>query len=919
MIFLGVLTTLGLLLGAVFGWVALFKIATLRNDFNSLKRQLESGAARPAHPNSSQARAATSAQPARRDETGPAATADNSQQPDLSLAKTATTPQRESKPSLNVWRDAEFDDVANTNVPDTRKSATAFTDNTGSGITTPVAAAGPTWVDHLKDQWMAWLGGICVGLSGIFLVRYSIEQGYLGPTARIALALLTGMVLHTFAEWSRRRSAIRLQALAALAGGASIILFAALLAALHLYQLLPPLVVFVSLTVVALLTMALAVLHGPIMAILGLLSAYAIPVLVDTGGGSVSSVLAYSLVISAAAMVLMHFVYRYWIWTSMLLGALFWWFVALTSFDAELVRGVYLAALSYLVLAGPGQDWTLTKTIAAQGEGRLESLWREARDVSHAPITISLLFLVMAYAFSIYVTSINSIIAYYWTPQIVLLFLASRAKPSITWFPWLSLCLQTLVWIGLGTGSVNGVTQIIGFAGAEQGQFLGYAGWMAALYFALSLWLYRERPDEVRWLSLALFSPLTWLTLCYLLIPEFTDSWFWGSVAVAIGVVYLGFASVRLKQSTDPEATAWLFLAGHFAYSLAVAIILSEASLTLALSAQFVSLAWVIRRFNLLHLDLLLKLVLAVVVVRLTINPWLLTYPSDIHWSLWTYGGATVFCALAASQTQKTHVLRQWLEAATLHLFVLTLWAETRYALYDGDIFATRFELLEAAINTALWSSLGIVYFIRSKVSENLRPLYVLISKILLALSLIGYIVMLTRLNPYFGAEPVGTTPIFNLLLLAYGFPIVASALVYRLHLPEFREISAAVGAFAAFIFINMQIRHLWQGQLDLDLPTSSGELYTYSVVWLILAVLTMLGGAARYGNKVYRIGVGLLCVVIAKIFLADMADLEGLWRVASFMGLGLCLLGLAYLYQRFNFKHRKLSPVSESSVGSPG
>jgi len=619
--------------------------------------------------------------------------------------------------------------------------------------------------------------------------------------------------------------------------------------------------------------------------------------------------LAYSLIISSAALVLMHYVYRYWIWASMLVGALFWWFVALGSYDAEFVRGVYLATLSYLLLAAPERDWALTQAIASDGEGRAPTRWQEARQISAAPVTVSLLILLLAYAFTIYATPLSSSSVYYWTPQIVLLFLASRAKASISWFPWLSLCLQSLVWLALGVANIDGVTQIVGFAGAEQGNFLIYAGWMAALYFALGLWLYRMQPERIRWLSLALFSPLIWLTLCYLLIPEFTESWLWGSVAVAIGVAYLAFAIVRLKQSGNEEATAWLFLAGHFAYSLAVAILLNEASLTVALSAQLLSLAWVIKRFNLPHLDLLLKLVLAVVVVRLTFNPWLMSYPADIHWSLWTYGGATVFCALATWQTDKTQPLRQWLEAATLHLFVLTLWAETRYALYDGNIFAPRFELLEAAINTALWSALGIVYYIRSKASQNLRPLYVLISKILLALSFAGYIVMLTSLNPYWGVEQVGTTPIFNLLLLAYGYPVIASALVYRLYLPQFRELSGAVCAFAGFIFITMEIRHLWQGRLDINLPTGNGELYTYSVVWLILAVLTMLGGAARYGHRIYRAGVGLLCLVIAKIFLADMADLEGLWRVASFMGLGLCLLGLAFLYQRFNFKHRNVTP----------
>ena len=44
---------------------------------------------------------------------------------------------------------------------------------------------------------------------------------------------------------------------------------------------------------------------------------------------------------------------------------------------------------------------------------------------------------------------------------------------------------------------------------------------------------------------------------------------------------------------------------------------------------------------------------------------------------------------------------------------------------------------------------------------------------------------------------------------------------------------------------------------------------------------------------------------VIAKIFLIDMSGLQGLWRVASFMGLGLSLLGLAWLHQRMQASNR--------------
>ncbi|WP_169819427.1 DUF2339 domain-containing protein [Pseudohongiella acticola] len=760
---------------------------------------------------------------------------------------------------------------------------------------------------------MAWLGGLCVGLAGIFMVRYSIEQGLLGPTARITLALLTGVGLHGVAEWLRRRSSGPVDALAALAGGASMTLFAALLAALHLYQMLPPLLAFALLALVALLTMALAVIHGPMMAIMGLISAYAIPLLVDTGSGNVSGVLAYTLVISAAAIVLMHFVYRPWLWFSMVAGSLCWWALSLLTSEPEAVRGLYLAALTYLVAAGPRRDWTLMQPGAMHAFSDFRSKLLAGRSVAEAPVALTLLLIVLAFAVSIYATPISGSAIYYWTPFVVLLFFLGRHNTTVSWLPWLSLGLQTVAWIGIGIRADGEGFRLVGYAQSIQTEFMLYAGWMTALYVGLALWVLRIHTHKTRWLSLALLAPLIWLTLSYLLAPVLSGSLLWACISVILGASYLALAGMRLKRSLNTAATAWMVIAGHFAYSLAVTILFSEASLTLALSTQLLSLAWVNWRFELPYMNLLIKAMLAIVIARLTFNPWLFTYPADIHWSLWSYGGSALFCGLAAWRTDKALPLRRWLEAATLHLLVLTLWAETRYWLYDGDIFAVQFNLLEAAINTALWSSLGLVYHFRSTTSQDLKPLYILLSKILLILSLVMYGLVLTILNPCWSNEPVATTPVFNVLLPAYGFPVLISALACRLfsqasclHEPAFKRYSAAICALAAFVFVSMEIRHLWQGQLDLSAQTGNAELYTYSVVWLVMAVATMLAGAARYGRRVYQAGLALLVVVIGKLFLVDMADLDGMLRVASFMGLGLCLLGLAYLYQKFEFRHRQ-------------
>jgi uncharacterized membrane protein len=47
----------------------------------------------------------------------------------------------------------------------------------------------------------------------------------------------------------------------------------------------------------------------------------------------------------------------------------------------------------------------------------------------------------------------------------------------------------------------------------------------------------------------------------------------------------------------------------------------------------------------------------------------------------------------------------------------------------------------------------------------------------------------------------------------------------------------------------------------------------------------------------------GLMLITVGKVFLIDAAELAGLWRVFSFLGLGLCLIGLSWFTTRFVVK----------------
>src|SRR6202166_601659 len=74
------------------------------------------------------------------------------------------------------------------------------------GIATPppTPQTGPGLEERLGTRWVVWVGGLALALGGFFMVRYSIEQGLLGPGVRTLLGGLFALALLAAGEWTRR-------------------------------------------------------------------------------------------------------------------------------------------------------------------------------------------------------------------------------------------------------------------------------------------------------------------------------------------------------------------------------------------------------------------------------------------------------------------------------------------------------------------------------------------------------------------------------------------------------------------------------------------------------------------------------------------------------------------------------------------
>src|SRR4029453_967109 len=112
--------------------------------------------------------------------------------------------------------------------------------------------------------------------------------------------------------------------------------------------------------------------------------------------------------------------------------------------------------------------------------------------------------------------------------------------------------------------------------------------------------------------------------------------------------------------------------------------------------------------------------------------------------------------------------------------------------------------------------------------------------------------------------------------------------------------------------YLTLQTTRFFHGPFLTDEPPSDVEKYTYSVLWLAYGVALLLFGIWMRSQPARFASAAITALTIAKVFLIDMADLTGVYRALSFIGLGLVLVGIGYLYQRL------LSPRQPPAV-SPG
>jgi len=78
---------------------------------------------------------------------------------------------------------------------------------------------------------------------------------------------------------------------------------------------------------------------------------------------------------------------------------------------------------------------------------------------------------------------------------------------------------------------------------------------------------------------------------------------------------------------------------------------------------------------------------------------------------------------------------------------------------------------------------------------------------------------------------------------------------------------------------------------------------FSLSAVWMAYSFGLIMLGIARKFRALRVMALGLFVLTIAKVFVFDLAELDRLWRILSFIALGCVLLGTSFAYQKFRDK----------------
>ncbi|MDP9839169.1 putative membrane protein [Neorhizobium huautlense] len=795
----------------------------------------------------------------------------------------------------------------------------------------------------LGARWAVWVGGVALAFGGLFLVKYTIEAGLLGPAARLSLAMLFGLVLMAGGELIRRRAMPDLSDRfgnamipGALTAAGAVTLMGAVWASYAVYGFIGPTPAFLALALVSFATIALSLLHGQALAGLGLLASLITPALVATDNPSANALFGFLALVWLAVIAASRL--RQWTVVPTLANiGLGLWSVAFLSGSARETSMIQPTLTLLVMLAGTCFYWP----------GRYASL------IGPEKAGISVLLGRMPLQTTLSVSLVTVFFA-----------LAMLGSEPMGAFDLLA-CASVLLAALAASGALRAYAvwpAILAAVGAVLGMTVIAVNWLDAVSILLDgqsaatapvephVWVYlllgavfpacgfaflarfrQSEPDFSKiWAFLMPAVPVAIATISFFNFGNITRDWTHGLYGIALGLALLAGADWLFRRSDNKiDWPANLLVAGSFAgFTLALHTLTNGVTTTIALAVLGFLYVLGMRIRSWPSLPWMMAAATMIVFGRIAWEPTVIGANSlgttpFFNALLPGYGIPTLLAIASAWMLRNSDDfrIRNIMQALASLSALITVAVLVRHAMNGGTLETTVPTLGEQSIYTLITVGFsGILMMLDLKSPSPVFRYGSMIAGVLATANVLS--LHLLSLNPYISGEGTGPWPFFNLLLLGYLMPALAYALVAwlareRRPMPYVLMLAIS-GGVLGFAWATLSVRRFWQGENIADWKGFlAAETYTYSVVWLLIGIVLLVLGS-RFNQRSLRLAsAALVLIAVLKVFLIDMSNLEGILRALSFMGLGLVLIGIGLFYQRILVKKDgNKRPVD--SVGAP-
>ncbi|HEX3109626.1 MAG TPA: DUF2339 domain-containing protein [Thermoanaerobaculia bacterium] len=235
-----------------------------------------------------------------------------------------------------------------------------------------------------------------------------------------------------------------------------------------------------------------------------------------------------------------------------------------------------------------------------------------------------------------------------------------------------------------------------------------------------------------------------------------------------------------------------------------------------------------------------------------------------------------------------------WYALALAALFLVIAGAMKLAGVRRDDIAAAHLALAIGFITVALplklnerWITIG--WLAESAalfaIAPRLSPARARVFRILGTVALIGSVFRLLVIDKF--------TPHYVLLnwrMLSYAMAIAIFAMIAYRQRGTVWQLVVSAGNALAVIALTLEAN-----RIHADIARN----FTRSAIWMAYGAALMFAGFHRHLAFLRWLALLLIGITVAKVFLFDINALERIYRIASFIGLGVLLLAISFAYQK--------------------